>query len=59
MTIPRRSRSGIARRLAELRLAIREHDYRYYVLDRPTISDARYDRLYAELSPSSARIPSS
>jgi DNA ligase (NAD+) len=35
--------------MAELRRAIREHDYRYYVLDRPTISDAAYDRLLAEL----------
>jgi DNA ligase (NAD+) len=30
-------------------VAIREHDYRYYVLDRPAISDAEYDRLLAEL----------
>jgi DNA ligase (NAD+) len=32
-----------------LRAAIRRHDYRYYVLDRPLISDAQYDRLFAEL----------
>jgi DNA ligase (NAD+) len=39
-----------ARRRAEtLRRQLREHDYRYYVLDRPSISDAAYDRLYAEL----------
>jgi DNA ligase (NAD+) len=39
-----------ARRRAErLRAAIRAHDYRYYVLDRPTISDAAYDRLFQEL----------
>jgi DNA ligase (NAD+) len=38
-----------ARRMEQLRTAIREHDYRYYVLDRPTISDAAYDRLFAEL----------
>jgi DNA ligase (NAD+) len=38
-----------ARRIEQLRAAIREHDYRYYVLDRPTISDAEYDRLFAEL----------
>jgi DNA ligase (NAD+) len=25
------------------------HDHRYYVLDRPTISDAAYDRLFREL----------
>jgi DNA ligase (NAD+) len=38
-----------ARRIEQLRTAICEHDYRYYVLDRPTISDAEYDRLFAEL----------
>lgn len=37
------------RRVEELRAAIRKHDYRYYVLDRPTISDMEYDRLSAEL----------
>ncbi len=44
------SATGIAERIEELRRTIREHDYRYYVLDRPTISDARYDRLFAELA---------
>ena len=38
------------RRQAErLRAAIRTHDYRYYVLDQPAISDAAYDRLYHDL----------
>lgn len=36
-------------RVERLRAAIRGHDYRYYALDRPTISDAAYDRLFAEL----------
>ena len=44
------SATGAAERIEELRRTIREHDYRYYVLDRPTISDARYDRLFAELA---------
>jgi DNA ligase (NAD+) len=39
-----------ARRRAErLRAAIRAHDYRYYVLDRPAITDAAYDRLFSRL----------
>ena len=38
-----------AGRVEQLRSQIREHDYRYYVLDRPTISDAEYDRLFDEL----------
>jgi DNA ligase (NAD+) len=37
------------RRAEELRAAIRRHDYLYYVLDRPAISDAQYDRLFADL----------
>lgn len=36
-------------RLDALREAIREHDYRYYVLDAPSIPDAEYDRLMREL----------
>ena len=35
--------------LAELAERIREHDHRYYVLDKPTISDAAYDKLLREL----------
>jgi DNA ligase (NAD+) len=38
-----------ARRIEELREAIRRHDHLYHVLDRPQISDAEYDRLYREL----------
>ena len=38
-----------ARQIEQLRSTIRQHDYGYYVLDRPTISDAQYDRLFAEL----------
>jgi DNA ligase (NAD+) len=36
-------------RHAELVEEIRRHDYAYYVLARPTISDREYDRLYQEL----------
>lgn len=36
-------------RLRELSAALREHNYRYHVLDDPVISDAEYDRLLAEL----------
>lgn len=39
----------IRRRVDRLRAELREHDYRYYVLDRPTISDAQYERMFAEL----------
>ncbi|HEX7329764.1 MAG TPA: NAD-dependent DNA ligase LigA [Casimicrobiaceae bacterium] len=36
-------------RAETLRREISEHDYRYYVLDQPTVSDAEYDRLFREL----------
>jgi DNA ligase (NAD+) len=36
-------------RAAELRAQIAQHDYRYYVLDDPLVSDAEYDRLMQEL----------
>jgi DNA ligase (NAD+) len=36
-------------RHATLARQLREHDYRYYVLARPTISDREYDALYQEL----------
>ncbi|TPW16739.1 MAG: DNA ligase (NAD+), partial [Halothiobacillaceae bacterium] len=37
------------RRAAQLRQEIEAHNYRYYVLDEPTVSDAQYDRLLREL----------
>src|SRR5215213_6768902 len=36
-------------RVAELREQLRFHNYRYYVLDDPTVSDAEYDALMREL----------
>ncbi len=45
MTAPREVRAR-ARELAE---ELNQHNYRYYVLDDPSISDAEYDRLLREL----------
>ena len=39
----------IKKRIDELRSGINEHNYRYYVLDAPVISDAQYDKLLREL----------
>ncbi|MGE5578309.1 MAG: NAD-dependent DNA ligase LigA [Syntrophothermus sp.] len=44
-------------RVARLREQIRYHDYRYYVLDEPEISDAEYDRLMRELMQLEERHP--
>ncbi|HEX7019369.1 MAG TPA: NAD-dependent DNA ligase LigA, partial [Gemmatimonadaceae bacterium] len=41
--------TGPAKRAATLRAQIRSHDERYYVANRPTISDEAYDRLVGEL----------
>ena len=37
------------KRIEELREQTRYHNYRYYVLDEPVVSDAEYDRLFQEL----------
>ena len=39
----------IRQRVAELREAIEYHNYRYYRLNDPEISDAAYDALFQEL----------
>lgn len=45
MAVPRQ----VAERHQTLVREIRAHDYRYYVLDDPVLSDREYDALYAEL----------
>ena len=39
----------VKRQIERLREEIRRHDYLYYVLNQPEISDQKYDRLFAEL----------
>ncbi len=51
------SKAEARRRVAELAAEIREHDYRYFVLDQPTIADAAYDRLMRELKELEERFP--
>lgn len=41
--------SQTVQRVERLRRELLEHDYRYYVLDDPTVSDEEYDRLMREL----------
>ncbi|HEX7121003.1 MAG TPA: NAD-dependent DNA ligase LigA [Gemmatimonadaceae bacterium] len=41
--------SELSARAAHLREVIERANYEYYVLDRPTMSDAEYDRLFREL----------
>ncbi|MBI3182439.1 MAG: NAD-dependent DNA ligase LigA [Myxococcales bacterium] len=49
MTEQERRKVEAKRRVEELRHLIATHDYRYYVLDSPEISDAEYDELVREL----------
>mgnify|MGYP001818982548 FL=1 len=44
-----KSKSTIQQRIDELRQAIDGHNYRYYVLDDPSVPDAEYDRLMRAL----------
>ncbi len=43
--------------IAQLRAKIHYHNYRYYVLDEPEISDVEYDRLFAELEELERKYP--
>jgi DNA ligase (NAD+) len=41
--------ANFAQRAAQLREELDQHDYRYYVLNEPSVPDAEYDRLIKEL----------
>jgi DNA ligase (NAD+) len=47
---PKSAPPEVVSRVHELRDQINYHNYRYYVLDDPVISDAEFDRLLAELT---------
>lgn len=51
------SAQSAAERLAWLRSEIDAHNYRYYVLDEPSVPDAEYDRLFNELKALEAEHP--
>ncbi len=44
-------------RISELTQEIRDHQFKYYVLDAPTISDAQFDQLLKELQALEAKHP--
>jgi DNA ligase (NAD+) len=45
------------KRIADLREQIKHHDYRYYVLADPEISDPQYDKLFKELQSLEDKFP--
>ena len=49
--------ANVKKEIAELREKLRYHEYRYYVLDEPEISDAAYDRLMERLKELEAAHP--
>src|SRR3989338_3457787 len=49
--------STAAQRIVQLRAELDGHNYRYYVLDEPSIPDAEYDRLFRELQALEAEHP--
>ena len=51
------NRAQAKQRIEELRAEIDQHDYRYYVLDAPSVPDAEYDRLMRELQALEADYP--
>lgn len=51
------SNENIASRIAELRSAIDDHNYRYYILSQPVITDLDFDMLLKELEKLEAENP--
>ncbi|KPJ60317.1 MAG: hypothetical protein AMJ46_07005 [Latescibacteria bacterium DG_63] len=51
------SKEQAEKQVEELRKALSYHDYRYYVLDSPEISDAEYDRMLARLAELEKKFP--
>ncbi len=50
-------KEAVKRCVADLRKKIHYHNYRYYVLNEPEISDAEYDRLFNELEEFESKYP--
>ncbi|MHB9022118.1 MAG: NAD-dependent DNA ligase LigA [Halothiobacillus sp.] len=55
--VSRRDPAADQARLNVLRAAIEQHNFRYYVLDAPSISDAEFDQLFCELQALEAAYP--
>jgi DNA ligase (NAD+) len=56
MTVPEGLDAARSRH-AELSVEVSEHDYRYYILDSPLVSDGEYDLLMRELRAIEGRYP--
>jgi len=52
-----KEKEQLIKRAVELRKEIKQHNYQYYVLDKPVISDVEYDALIRELETIEERFP--
>ncbi|SDH86464.1 DNA ligase (NAD+) [Pseudomonas benzenivorans] len=57
MTDAATTTKNAAERILELRAELDAHNYRYYVLDEPSVPDAEYDRLFNQLKALEAEHP--
>ncbi|GAB4113752.1 MAG: NAD-dependent DNA ligase LigA [Candidatus Caldatribacteriota bacterium] len=57
MDYPKQEKEKIRKRIEELKKEIEYHNYRYYILNEPIISDVEYDRLLSELINLENRFP--
>ena len=57
MHIKIESKDDAATRIDELRRQIEHHRFQYYVLDKPEVTDAEFDRLFKELQDLENRFP--
>ena len=48
---------SVIKRVEDLRTSLHRHNYLYYVLDNPEVSDAEYDRVMQELVSLEAAYP--
>ncbi|MBA4501025.1 NAD-dependent DNA ligase LigA [Marinobacterium marinum] len=48
---------SVATRAEQLRAEIEQHNYRYYVLDQPSVPDSEYDRLFQALQQLESEYP--
>ena len=55
--VSEKEKEQLIKRAVELRKEIKQHNYQYYVLDKPVISDAEYDALIRELETIEERFP--
>jgi len=51
------SKSAAKKKMEKIREEIRKHEYKYYVLDAPSISDAKFDGLMNQLKALEAKYP--